>query len=193
MLHRGFQSLEILHGKARAIPNEAGEAHVNNSKSVYRRFVELEEKAAEVYLRFASRFKSNRMLSAFWFDMAMDEKQHAGLLQFCLAELLFASDLPDKAELKRLTALFKELEKRAADPNLTVDEAFTLAIELERSQMNAIYCRLTTSVHTSAYLVKRKIATFVPNHVDSLLAAARKFGATAKVLKDADRLKKSCA
>src|SRR3990170_1429486 len=102
------------------------------ASAVYRRFTALEEKAASVYVEFASRFSpENASLSSFWLNMAMDEKQHAGLLQFCLREGLFAEEIPDAAEIRKLTDVFRRLEKRAADPKLTVESAFRLAIELE--------------------------------------------------------------
>ena len=43
------------------------------------------------------------------------------------------------------------------------------------------------------YLLKRKIATFVPNHLDALVAAARRFGAGDQIFKQADRLRNNCA
>src|SRR5437660_1036201 len=75
--------------------------------------------------------------------MAMQEKQHAGLLQFCLADGLFASDLPDESEIRKYSGLFRRLERRARDLGLNVNEAFELASELEGSEVNAIYCHLT--------------------------------------------------
>ena len=103
-------------------------------RNVYRRFVEFEEKAATIYLDLVSHFSQDPRLSSFWLDMAMQEKQHAGLLQFCLRNGLFASDLPDTAEIQKLAGFFKRLEKRATDPKLTAEEAFSLAIELEASE-----------------------------------------------------------
>src|SRR3989442_765253 len=155
-----------------------------NPESVYQKFIEFEEKAAAIYLQIASRFSKDRRLGSFWFEMALQEKQHAGLLQFCLYERLFASNLPENTEIRKTAELFKRLEKRAADPALTAADAFSLAIELESSEVNAIYCHLTTSLHSSMYLLRRKIATFVPNHVNELVAAARKFGVSNESLKE---------
>ena len=85
-------------------------------KDVYLRFIEFEEKAAAIYLRLASHFSSrNRKLSALWLDMAIEEKQHAGLLQFCVGEHLFAQKLPSDDEIRKFTTLFRKLEERAAD------------------------------------------------------------------------------
>jgi len=166
---------------------------VKTPKNVYRRFVEFEERAAAIYLRLASQFSRDPKLSSFWLDMAMHEKQHAGLLQFCLGEGLFASDLPDSAGIQKVASLFKRLEKRAADPKLTADEAFLLAVELETSELNYIYCYLTTTLHTSMYLLRRKIATSLPNHIDELLATARKFGVRNDAMKELNRLKERCS
>jgi hypothetical protein len=86
--------------------------------------------------------------------------------------------------------LFKRLEKRAQAHDISTKEAFRLAIELEYSEMNAIYCHLTTPVHNTTYLLKRKIATFVPNHLAGLLTAARRFGVGDAAIKELERLKK---
>ena len=163
-------------------------------RKVYRRFVEFEERAAAIYLQLASRFSHDPKLSSFWLLMALHEKQHAGLLQFCLQDGLFASDLPDSAEIQKTAALFKRLETRAAAPMLNVEDAFELALELESSEVNSLYCYLTTTLHSSMYLLRRKIASSMPDHVDELLVTARKFGvknhATEELRK---KLKKDCS
>jgi hypothetical protein len=166
---------------------------VKHSEAIYRQFVEFEEKAASIYLQLASHFSKDPQLSSFWLDMAMHEKQHAGLLEFCLRQSLFASDLPDTVEIQKLVAFFARLEKRAADPNLTPEEAFSMAIEMESSEINAIYCRLTTTLHSSAYLLRRKIAISLPNHIDELLLAARKFGLGEDALQELNRVKERCS
>jgi hypothetical protein len=160
---------------------------VRTAKGLYRRFIQFEEDAASIYLRFASRFSSDPKLSWLWLEMAMHEKQHAGLLQFCLNEGLFVQDLPGEAAIDRMSRLMAELEKRARDPKLTVKQAFSAAIELENSEINAIYAHLTTALHDSPYLVKRKIATMIPHHMEKLIAAGRKFGVSDRFLKLAAR------
>lgn len=166
---------------------------MKSPRNIYRRFIEFEERAAAIYSQLASRFSKDRQLSSFWLDMTLHEKQHTGLLQFCLRDGLFACDLPDSAEIQKVAGLFKRLEKRAVDPNLTVKEAFSIAIELEASEVNAIYCHLTTSLHHSMYLLKRKIATSLPNHIDELVRAARKFGVRNDAMKELKQLRERCS
>ena len=99
-------------------------------KDIYRRFISLEEHAAAIYMRMASRFSpENPELSALWLDMGIQEKQHAGLLQFCLAEELFASALPSDKEIRDLESLLTDLMKRASDAELSLEDAFHIALE----------------------------------------------------------------
>ena len=148
-------------------------------KSVYDKFVEFEERAASVYLHLAVHFSQNAELSSLWLEMGMQEKQHAGLLQFCAAECLFAPDLPSDAEIESAERLFAGLKKRASQPDLTVADAFEIAMEMEESEVNTIYDRLTTGVHQSMYLLRRKIVT-MPNHIERLRREARKYGVAEK-------------
>jgi hypothetical protein len=171
---------------------EGGEC-VNTPQNTYRKFCEFEERAAAIYFQFASHFSKDQNLSSFWLDMAMHEKQHAGLLDFCLRENLFTADLPDSTEIEKLVGFFESLENRAHDPGLTAEDAFSLAIRLEASEINAIYCHLTLPVHSSFYLLRRKIATSVPNHIDQLVEAARTFGVGETALEELNRIKEHCA
>jgi hypothetical protein len=165
---------------------------VEISESIYNQFVEFEEKAAAIYLQFASRFSQDPELSSFWLEIAMHEKQHAGLLQFCVCQKLFAPDLPKTDDVEKLATFFESLERRAGDPNLTVEQAFSIALEMEASEINAIYCNLTTSLHKSMYLLRRKIATSLPDHIDELTRAAQKFGVGENALETLRREKERC-
>jgi rubrerythrin len=161
---------------------------VSTSEDVYCKFIEFEERAAGFYLRLASHFSDNPQLSWFWLDMGMQEKRHAGLLQFCLYQRLFTSDLPNTAAIQKLEGLFTQLESRAADSKLTAEDAFSLALELESSEINTIWDYLTAALHNSIYLLRRKIVTSLSDHIDGLLLAARAFGAGDHVIEELSRL-----
>src|SRR5262249_13103858 len=148
------------------VPGGPGGWTVRRSpKDVYLRFIEFEEKAAAIYLKLASHFSDDRRLGPLWLDMAMEEKQHAGLLQFCVSERLFSPKLPSDAEINKFAALFRILEKQAASPSVKVNEAFNIAAELEGSEVNAIYSYLTSPLHASMYLLKRKIVASPSKHI----------------------------
>jgi len=161
---------------------------MRNSKWIYQQFVAFEEQAADIYLRMASRFlPENADLGSFWLDMGMQEKQHAGLLQFCVAQELFTANLPTEKEIRTTAALFDAWRKRASEPNISVADAFAIATEMETSEINAIYDRLTTPVHSSMYLLRRKVATTLPDHVGSLLKEASKYDVGEETLKELER------
>jgi hypothetical protein len=157
---------------------------MRDAKNTYRRFIAFEEQAAAIYLRMASRFSpEDPELSALWLDMGIQEKQHAGLLQFCLAEELFATELPSEKGIQDIETLFSRLRKRASDADLSAEDAFHIALEMETSEVNAIYDALTTPMHGSMYLLRRKIAISLPDHLGHLLQEARRFKLPEEALK----------
>ena len=167
---------------------------VNSPKEIYERFTEFEERTATIYVCLASRFASESPdLGAFWLDMAMEEKQHAALLQFCVAEKWFAPNLPGDAEIRNFAAAFEEFGKRATAGRLTTDDAFVLAAELEGSEINAIYSHLTSPLHESLYLLKKKVATSPFDHMGQLVAAGKKFEVSTATLNKLDELNKASA
>jgi hypothetical protein len=166
---------------------------VQDSKSVFRQFAQFEERAASIYLQMASHFSDDPQLSSLWLDMALAEKQHAGLLQFCISENLCAQTLPNATDVQKLVVFLDTLEKRAADPELTIQQAFSLALDLEASEINSIYCNLTTALHASTYLLRRKIATSLPNHLGELTDAARRFGIGESALQELNQVNERCS
>jgi len=160
-------------------------------EQIYKKFIEFEERAAVVYLRLASRFSKVPELSWFWLEMGMQEKQHAGLLQFLLSEKLFAGELPDETKIQKIDRQFGSFESRAADPELGIPAAFQIAMEIESSEVNDIYSHLTSTTHDAPYLWHRKIATMAPGHIGYLADSARKFGAGDEVVRKLELLKDS--
>jgi rubrerythrin len=163
-------------------------------KSIYQQFVNFEEQAAGIYLQMASRFfPQSQELGSLWLDMGMQEKHHAGLLQFCIAEGQFASPLPEEDEIQKVDSLFASLKIRAADPALSIPDAFQIAAEMETSEVNTIYGHLTSSLHNSMYLLRRKIATSMPDHVEQLLREGQRFSVRASTLEALERLTEQCS
>jgi len=149
---------------------------MRNSAQTYKTFVLLEERAASLYLDLAVRFLDNTDLSWFWVEMSIEEKRHVGLLQFCLREQIATRTPPDQHIVRRLRSLFRILEKRAAAPHLTVDDAFLIAADLEGSEINPAYANLISPISGPWYIMREKIETSVPGHMDGLIQGARRFG-----------------
>ena len=146
-------------------------------------YVAFEERAAAIYLDLARRFRDNTDLSGFWLGMCMAERQHAIVLAFCECQHLL-NDVPpaDSPNVLHLLELFRNLEGRASQPELSVDDAFMIAAELEGSEINTIYEQLVRPVEGTTYLTRKKIETLGVNHLLVLVKAARRFGVSASVL-----------
>jgi hypothetical protein len=137
--------------------------------------VGFEEGAAAIYLSLARRFIRNKDLSWFWLEMSMEERQHALLLEFCGCEDLLGVNMPDQNTIRRLSDLTERFRKRAAGKNLSVDDAFLIAAELEASEINAIYVRLVGPVRGTPYILRKKIETLGSDHMQTLIRGARRF------------------
>jgi rubrerythrin len=152
-----------------------------NALSVYEGFIGFEERSAELYLELSIRFADNSPLRWFWIEMAMEEKQHAGMLQHCREAGVFAGELPGDAQIERLNKLYRELEHRIGAAQLTLDDAFAIAIRLESSEINDVYSKLTAPIQGPAHVLRKKLELTVAGHFEKLCEAACRFGASAVI------------
>jgi hypothetical protein len=155
------------------------------------RFAELERLVSKIYFRFSHLFLDNPDLRDFWWEMAREEEQHACILFACKAlienydETLDPTISPEKAQ---------ELETRLLSflgqgtPSLTVEQAFRIALEIENSEIDAIYSKL---VHLGGpHIAKTMENLGVPASVQrrQLKAALRRFCADPGLLSTAESL-----
>jgi hypothetical protein len=101
---------------------------------------------SKIYYRFSHMFLNLPELRDFWWEMAREEEQHACILFACKAlienydeEALDPTINSEKAqELEnRLTSLLGE-----GMVSLPVEEAFRMSLEIESSEIDAIYSKL---------------------------------------------------
>lgn len=151
-----------------------------NATKIYEGFIGFEERSAELYLELSVRFVDNPALRWFWVEMAMEEKQHAGMLQHCREAGVFSGELPDQKQIERLDSLYRHLEARIAAPDLTLDDAFDAAIRLESSEINDVYSKLTAPIEGPAHVMRKKMELSVASHFEKLYDAAQTFGASAE-------------
>jgi len=124
------------------------------------RFAEIERLVAKVYFRFSHLFLHHRELRDFWWQMAQDEEQHSSILLACREmiqnyedEKLDPSITREKAD--QMRGQLQDYLSRGT-PSLTVEEAFRVALEIETSEIDAIYSKLVS-------LGGPKIATTMQN------------------------------
>jgi len=134
----------------------ASEAHFDPLEG----FAEIERLVAKVYFRFSHLFLHHPNLRDFWWEMAMDEEQHASILLAC-KEMIenYTDEAVDPSITKEKADQFKTqlgsyLGK--GTPSITVEEAFKIAMEIETSEIDAIYSKLL-------HLGGPKIATTMQN------------------------------
>jgi hypothetical protein len=145
---------------------------------IYDDFMRCQDRSAQLYLDLSIRFYEEVDISWFWIEMAMEEKQRAGLLQYCLEERVFAEELPPMETIIRLGRLLEELETHAAEPALKLDDAFDIAIQIETCEREDICDRLTFPILSPPHVVEKKVDISKKKHFDKLRWAAEHFGAS---------------
>ena len=110
------------------------------------RFAEVERLVSKIYFRFSHLFLHHPELRDFWWEMGVEEEQHASILLACREliknytdEALDPSIGREKAaELKGRLSVY--LNK--GTPSIEVEEAFRIALEIESSEIDTIYGKL---------------------------------------------------
>jgi rubrerythrin len=109
-------------------------------------FAEIERLVAKIYFRLSHLFLDQPELRDFWWEMAREEEQHACILHACKALIENYEDekLDPSVTAEKAGALKERLSSylRRGASVLTVEEAFRIAVEIESSEIDAIYSKL---------------------------------------------------
>ncbi|HEV8343022.1 MAG TPA: hypothetical protein VGR30_11695 [Candidatus Binatia bacterium] len=109
-------------------------------------FSEIENLVGKIYFRFSHLFLPRPELRDFWWEMAVQEEQHSSILLACKEMIENYSDETLDPSVTRQKA--DELREKLLDflskgtPSLTVEQAFKIALEIETSEIDAIYSKL---------------------------------------------------
>jgi hypothetical protein len=121
------------------------------SSSVFQRCVDLELRAEEVYNAFAKKFVETRPASRFFKILALQEQEHAELLQICCATAYcnsksnFSTVWHDRLPLLERQMLDVEAACRQVN---SLDEALRLVIRIEACEINQIFLSLITATES---------------------------------------------
>lgn len=111
-------------------------------------FAEIERLVSKIYFRFSHLFLDQPALRDFWWHMALDEDQHASILLACKEMVQNYEDetLDPSISKKRADELKAELQSYLSrgTPSIAVEEAFRIALEIETSEIDAIYSKLVS-------------------------------------------------
>lgn len=153
----------------------------------------LEQRVADIYSQFAGSLNDDRALESFWLGMAEEEKHHSKILAAEKAALEVDSDtgyfMPEfSAKLTEMDALLKRAEEQAK-LGVTKDEAFSLALEMEQSELNTIYRDLVLMGRAAVKLMARHIdqSLSLPKHQKGLLDGMKHFAPSSAVFQQAEK------
>jgi len=110
------------------------------------RFAEVERLVSKIYFRFSHLFLHHPELRDFWWEMGVEEEQHASILLACRELIKNYTDEALDPSISREKA--KELKGRLNEylskgtPSIGVEEAFRIALEIESSEIDTIYGKL---------------------------------------------------
>lgn len=156
------------------------------------RFAEIERLVSKIYYRFSHLFLSEGELRDFWWDMAGEEEQHSDILLACRAliqnyddETLDPSITRDNAD--RLRARLSEFLGKGT-PSLSVEEAFKIAVDIETSEIDAIYSKLLQLGGPKIAQTMQNLGVPASVQRRKLKAALRRFCADPELLSVADQL-----
>jgi len=115
----------------------------------FERFAEIERLVSKVYFRFSHLFLHHPELRDFWWQMAIDEEQHACILLACKAivENFYDESVDPEIPMEKADQLKEQISSylNKGTPSITVEEAFKVAVEMETSEVDTIYSRLLQS------------------------------------------------
>ena len=155
-------------------------------------FADIERLVSKIYFRFSHLFIDHPQLRDFWWEMAKEEEQHACILNACGAlienyddETLDPAVSASKAdELK--SWLTSYLDRGTV--SLSVDEAFRIAVEIESSEIDAIYSKLVRLGGPNIAKTMENLGVPASVQRQKLKAALRRFCSTPELLREAERL-----
>jgi len=156
------------------------------------RFAEIERLVAKIYFRFSHLFLTQPELRDFWWEMAKEEEQHACILHACRAviENFAEQTLDPTINRDKAQQLSLRLNSFLAQgtASLTVEDAFRIAVDIESSEIDAIYSKL---IHLGGDEITKTMENLgVPASVQrqKLKAALRRFCSNPELLQAVERL-----
>ena len=159
---------------------------------ILERCSQMEQRVANIYGQFATSLKDDRELASFWRGMEIEEQHHAKVLAAEKAALavdsnpgLFMPEFPEK--LVEMDNFLKGVEQKAQG-DITKDEAFALALEIEQSELNTVYRDLVIMGRAAVKLMERNIdqSLSITKHHQEFVTGMKRFEPEAGMLKRAE-------
>lgn len=156
------------------------------------RFAEIERLVSKIYFRFSHLFLHHSELRDFWWQMGVEEDQHGNILLAC-KEIIknFSDDQLDPMISRQAADEIKERLTRylsEGTPAITVEEAFRTALEIETSEIDAIYGKLVQLGGPEVATTMENLGVPASVQRQRLKSALRRFTRNSELLVAAERL-----
>lgn len=138
--------------------------------------IELEERVGHLYTHFYGKFSDLPAVAGLWWEMALEEHEHAGVLKM-VKELTGprgrVADIRNR--LQPLQAMIEQCECVVAG-DITLSQALGMAVRLERSELDRLGRETIQAIGGNLPLIPR--SAFAPHeaHLERLMRTVRKFG-----------------
>jgi len=156
------------------------------------KFAEIERLVAKIYFRFSHLFLSQPELRDFWWEMAKEEEQHACILHACRAVIENYEDekLDPTISRENARSLAARLNSMLAQgtPSLDAERAFQIALEIESSEIDAIYGKLLQLGGPNIAKTMENLGVPASVQRQKLKAALRRFCSDPGLLQAAENL-----
>jgi len=138
--------------------------------------IDLEERVARLYTHFYGRFFHMPAVAGLWWEMALEEYEHAGVLKM-VRQLANPRSRPPNLQ-TRLRPVQEAIRgcERAVTRDFTLAEALAMAVRLERSELDRLGQETLRAVGGGNRILPA--AAFAPHaaHLARLMRTVRKFG-----------------
>jgi rubrerythrin len=156
------------------------------------RFAEIERLVAKIYYRFSHLFLDRPELRDFWWKMAREEEQHANILAACREMIANYEEesLDPMISGNNSEKLAGRLQGLLAQgtPELGVEEAFKIALDIESSEIEVIYGKLLQLGGPQIGKTMENLGVPASVQRQNLKAALRRFCSDPELLRASERL-----
>ena len=165
---------------------------------------DIELRQAKLYAALSLRLGSvDERIARFWEQMSTEEWQHYILVDFgrtlCVDAFGIDSAVPELSDVpvQQITDALDAHEQKVDSGEITLDEAFQIAIAIEGSEADTIYMHLLSIMRKAIeqsdqpYLIDRivQVEKDMVSHVGGLVQATQRFAKDADLIRKAHRLK----
>lgn len=164
---------------------------------------EIELRHAKLYATLSVRLGDvDERIARFWQEMSAEEWQHHLLVGFgrSLCAQTFGLDAPGPqladVSIERINETLNAYEERVHAEQVTLNDAFEIAVALETGESDAIYAELVSTIKDAIcqsgrpYLLGRisQMEQDMHDHVNHLIDAAKRFSINPDLVRKAHRL-----